>query len=224
MYYKAITPLETKYNGKPSSLHIFMNTVLNREKNYGWSNILNKDDSGRTNRNLLNKYGQLTTEEVKSHTQTHWTNQPTRDAQKSEMRYHFLFESLGDSFKATILLKKNNYMTTVDSYSTEDCPCLLIQIIISTFVDTRATVAQIRESLVDMAQQLEELKGNITKFNNGWKIKYLYYNHKVKKHMTYSLTFGKHIKKCQILSLWSTFMGYEMTTLQVRVISQLKNL
>ena len=47
----------------------------------------------------------------------------------------------------------------------EDGPCLLKQIIISTFVDTRATVAQIWESLVDMTQQLKEQKGNITKFN-----------------------------------------------------------
>ena len=47
----------------------------------------------------------------------------------------------------------------------EDGPCLLKQIIVSTFVDTRATAGQIWESLVDMARQLEEQKGNITKFN-----------------------------------------------------------
>ena len=41
MSYKAIVPLETKYGGKPSSLCIFMNSVLNMAKNYGWSNILN---------------------------------------------------------------------------------------------------------------------------------------------------------------------------------------
>ena len=51
------------------------------------------------------------------------------------------------------------------TYTTEDRPCLLKQIIVSTFVVTRATASQIRESLVDMAQQLEIQKGNITKFN-----------------------------------------------------------
>ena len=81
------------------------------------------------------------------------------------MMYHFLFKSLGDSFKATVLLKKNNYMMMVGNYTTEDGPCLLKQIIVSTFVDMRATAAQIRESLVDMAQQLEEQKINIAKFN-----------------------------------------------------------
>ena len=54
-------------------------------------------------------------------------------------------------------------MMMVGNYPTEDGPCLLKQIF--HFVDARATVAQIRESLVDMAQQLEEQKGNMTKFN-----------------------------------------------------------
>ena len=81
------------------------------------------------------------------------------------MLYHFLFESLDESFKATILLKNHNYQVTMGTYTTEDGPCLLKQIIASTFVDTRAMASQIRESLVDMAQQLETQKGNITKFN-----------------------------------------------------------
>ena len=92
-------------------------------------------------------------------------NQHTRDAQNAEMLYHFLFESLDKSFKANILLKNHNYQVTVGTYTTEDGPCLLKQIIVSTFIDTRATASQIRELLVDMAQQLETQKGNITKFN-----------------------------------------------------------
>ena len=79
--------------------------------------------------------------------------------------YHFLFKSLDESFKATILLKHRNYQVTVGTYTTEDRPCLLKQIIISTFVDTRATASQICELLVDIEQQLETQKGNITKFN-----------------------------------------------------------
>ena len=151
-YYKAITPLETKYDGKTSSLCIFMHSHMNRAKNFRWSNILNIDDSSRTTRNLLNEYGQLTMEELKNHAQTYWTNQPMRDAQNLEMMYHFLFKSLDVSFNVTVLLKKCNYKMMVGNYTTEDGPCLLKQIIVSTFVDIRAMTAQIRESLVDMAQ------------------------------------------------------------------------
>ena len=81
------------------------------------------------------------------------------------MLYHFLFKFLDESFKAMILLKNHNYQVTVGTYTTEDGPCLLKQIIVSTLIDTRVMVSQICESLVDMAQQLETQKGNITKFN-----------------------------------------------------------
>ena len=68
-YYKAVTPLEHKFNGKPSNLHIFMKSVANRAKSFRWANILNINHSNGITRSLLNKYGQLTTAEVKMHAQ-----------------------------------------------------------------------------------------------------------------------------------------------------------
>ena len=165
-YYKAVTPLEHKFDGKPSNLHIFMKSIANWAKDFGWVNILNINDSNRNTRSLLNDYEQLTTAEVKTHARNQWRNQHMRDAENAKMLYHFLFESLDESFKATILLKNLNYQVTVGTYTTEDLSCLLKQIIISTVIDTRATASQILESLVDTAQQLETQKGNITKFND----------------------------------------------------------
>ena len=164
-YYKAVTPLEHKFDSKPSSLRIFMKSVANQVKSFGWDNILNIVDSHGNTRSLLYDYRQLTTEEIRMHARNQWTNQHTRDAQNTEMLYHFLFDSFYENFKATILLKNYNYQVTMGTYTTEDGPCLLKQIIVSTFVDTRATASQNQESLVDMTQQLEAHKGNITKFN-----------------------------------------------------------
>ena len=164
-YYKAVTRLKHKFDGKPSSLHIFMKSVANRAKSFGWDNILNIIDSHGNTGSLLYDYGQLITAEVKMHAQNQWMNQHTRDAQNAEMLYHFLFESLDENFKATVLLMYHNYQVTIGTYTTEDGPCLLKQIIVSTFVDTSATASQIWELLVDMTQQLETHKGNITKFN-----------------------------------------------------------
>ena len=164
-YYKAVTPLEHKSDGKPSSLRIFMRSVANQAKSFGWDNILNIIDSHGNTRSLLYDYGQLTTEEVRMHVRNQWTNQHTRDAQNAEMLYHFLFESLDENFKAMVLLKNYNYQVTMGTFTTEDGPCLLKKIIVNTFVDTRATASQIRESLIDMTQQLETHKGNITKLN-----------------------------------------------------------
>ena len=164
-YYKAITSLDNKFDGKPTHLHVFLQSVSNCAKNFGWNNILHIEDSLRTTRNLLNEYGLLTIKSIQNFAKTNWINQHVLDAPNSEMLYHFLFESLEDSFKATILLKTNNYCITMGTYTTEDGPCLLKQIIISTFMDTRATVAQIRESLVDMSNEFEKQKGNIMTFN-----------------------------------------------------------
>ena len=142
-----------------------MKSVANRAKSFGWDNILNIIDSHGNTRSLLHDYRQLTTAEVKTHAQSQCTNQHTRDAQNAEMLYHFLFESLDENFKASVLLKNHNYQVTMGTYTTKDGPWLLKQIIVSNFVYTRATASQIRESLVDMTQQLETHKGNITKFN-----------------------------------------------------------
>ena len=66
-YYKAVTPLEHKFNGQPSSLHIFMKSIANQAKSFGWTNILNIINSHGNTRSLLHNYGQLTTGEVKMH-------------------------------------------------------------------------------------------------------------------------------------------------------------
>ena len=142
-YYKAITPFEQKFDEKPSNLCIFMKIVANRAKCFGRANILNINGSNGITRSLPIDYRQLTTAEVKMHVRNQWTNQHTKDTQNAKMLYHFLFESLDESFKATILLKHCSYQVTMGTYTTEDRPCLLKQIIISTFIDTRATALQI---------------------------------------------------------------------------------
>ena len=139
-----------------------MKSVSNQAKSFGRNNILNIIDSHGNTKSLLYNYGQLTTPEVKMHASNQWTNQHSRDAKNTEMLYHFIFESLDVNYKATKLLKNHNYQVTVGVYTTEDGPCLLKQIIVSTFADTRATASQIRDSLVDMIQQLEAQKGNMT--------------------------------------------------------------
>ena len=63
-YYKAVTPLEHKFDGKPSNLCIFMKSVTNWAKSFGWVNILNINDSHGNTQSLHNNYGQLTTAEV----------------------------------------------------------------------------------------------------------------------------------------------------------------
>ena len=135
-------------------------------------------------------------------------NQHTRDAQNAAIMYHFLFESLNESFKVMILLRNHNYQVTMETYTTEDRPCLLKQIIVSTFGDTRARASQIHESLVDMAQQLGTQKGNITKFNE-W----------VEEQVTILQSRGEEAHDC-LTYLWKTYQK----ALDAKFIEYIKNL
>ena len=40
-YYKVVTQLEHKFDSKPSTLRIFMKSIANQAKCFGWDNILN---------------------------------------------------------------------------------------------------------------------------------------------------------------------------------------
>ena len=70
-YYKVLAPLGNKFDGKPTNLHVFLQSVSNFE----WNNILLKDNSIRTTRNLINEYGLHTIKDIKSHAKTNWINQ-----------------------------------------------------------------------------------------------------------------------------------------------------
>ena len=98
-----------------------MKSIANRAKSFGWDNILNIIDSHGNTKSLLYNYGQLTTEEVRTHARNQWTNQHTRGAQNTEMLYHFLFKPQDE--KVMVLLKNYNYQVTVGTYTTEDGPC-----------------------------------------------------------------------------------------------------
>ena len=57
IYYKAVTPLQHKFDGKPANLCIFTKSVTNWAKSFGCANILNINDSNGNTRSLLNNYG-----------------------------------------------------------------------------------------------------------------------------------------------------------------------
>lgn len=160
VYYKAITPLERLYDGKPESIAVFLASVTDRSRRFGWSTLLTVPDATATDRNLITEYGLVTMAEVRAKALT-YSGQQTREAQNSDMLYHFLMESLAVTFKAEVLLYSNDY--TINGVP--DGILLLKQIIVLSYIDTRATTAHIRDTLVDMPKTLLSLNGNITAFN-----------------------------------------------------------
>ena len=161
LYYKAIAPLETKFDGQLDNIAVFLASVADRARRFHWTSILTIPVAGGVSRNLIKDYAQVTATEVRTRATT-YQDQQMRDAQNSDMLYYFLIESLTETFKAQVLL-------FVDNFTINDAPdgiCLLKQIVVLTYIDNRATTAHIRATLIDMSDKLTELEGNITLFNN----------------------------------------------------------
>ena len=98
------------------------------------------------------------------------------------------------------------------TYTTEDRPCLLKQINVSTFFDTRVMASQTRESLVDMAQQLETQKGNITKFNEWVEEEVAILQSRGEEAHSLLTYLWKTYQKVPEQNSWSTFRIYSMTS------------
>ena len=120
-----------------------------------------------TSYNLVHNYGQMSLQDVQAKALT-YVGMQGREVQDSYMLYNFLIESLTDSFKAKVLLYKQDYTITPlgGQPAMKDRPTLLKRLIMLTYIDNWATTAHIRETLIDMAYQLTNLQGDITAFND----------------------------------------------------------
>ena len=169
-YYKATSPLDAteKFDGQPNKIRLFLAHVEDRAQQFNWQSILTISAGlPPTSYNLVRDYGRMSLQDVQAKALTYVGIQG-REAQDSYMLYNFLIESLTDSFKAQVLLYEQDYTITPlgGQPAMKDGPTLLKRLIMLTYIDNRATTAHIRETLIDMANQLTNLQGDITSFND----------------------------------------------------------
>ena len=160
LYNKAISPLESKFDGEADNLAVFLASVRDRARRFNWQRLITVPIDDGTTRNLLTHYGQVSLDNTRAHAMT-YVNTPTRDAQDNDMFYYFLADSLTTDFRTTVLLY-------ADVYTVANVPvasALLKHIIILTRVDNPASTMHIREMLIESKSKLLHLKGNITEFN-----------------------------------------------------------
>ena len=160
LYNKAISPLDTKFDGEADNLTVFLASVRDRARRFNWQRLITVPIDDGTTRNLLTHYGQVSLDNTRAHA-TSYVNTPTRDAQDNDMFYYFLADSLTSNFRTTVLLYADVY--TVANFPVASA--LLKQIIILTRVDNPASTMHIREMLIESKSKLLLLKGNITQFN-----------------------------------------------------------
>ena len=166
-YYKATSPLDSteKFDGQPNKIRLFLAHVKDRAQQFNWQSILTIPVGlPPTSYNLVHDYGRMSLQDVQAKALTYVGIQG-REAQDSYMLYNFLIESLTDSFKAQVLLYEQDYTITPmgGQPAMKDGPTLLKRLIMLTYIDNRATTAHIRETLINMANQLTNLQGDITK-------------------------------------------------------------
>ena len=167
IYFKATKGLDTKFGGKADQVRTFLTLVECRARSFGWKeSIMMIPDNTGTVRYLLKEYGRLTMENVKNHAAPYVAAQ-TRQAQNARMMYDFLEESLEEKFLAEVTLYEQEYVVTPTAGGEPilNGPAFLKQIITQTYIDTRATVSHIRETLIDMHKMLKIKKEDITQFN-----------------------------------------------------------
>ena len=100
-------------------------------------------------------------DDINSHATT-YTGMQTREAQNSEMLYHFLMNLVTTEFTSKLVLYQGDYMIN-------EAPiwaCLFKKIIQLTYVDTMATSSHICETWMDMHLKLPTFQHDIGKFND----------------------------------------------------------
>jgi hypothetical protein len=160
--WKAATKgLDDKFDLKRENLTAFLNRVQERGMAFSWGAILDVPHGDpAVNTNIINNYGIISLAECKAHVETYLAAR-ARASQLPAMLYELLRKSLTPEANKVL----NLYSTTYTVNGLTDGLCLLKQIIIKSFVDTKSTVTLIRRSIGRLDDKLKELKYNIKAFN-----------------------------------------------------------
>ena len=160
LYYKAIAALDNKFDGTPEKFIAFLASVTSQAQQFRWNLIL-AIPVGMNTRELLTDNGRIIMDEINNHATT-YTGMKTREAQNSEMLYHFLTNSVNMEFTTKLVLYQEDYMINGVPIGA----CLFKKVIQLTYVDTMATTSHICETLMDMHLKLPTFQHGIRKFND----------------------------------------------------------
>ena len=164
LYYKAIAALNNKFDGTLEKFIGFLASVTSQARQFRWNSIL-AIPVGTDTRELLTVYGRISMVEINSHATT-YTGTQTREAQNSEMLYHFLMNSVTTEFTTKLVLYQKDYTMNGAPIGA----CLLKKVVQLMYVGTMATASHICETLMDMHLKLPTFQHDIRKFNDWIRI------------------------------------------------------
>lgn len=177
LWNSATAALDDKFDADAKNINIFTEQVMKRATNAGWTtgngNIISIPDVNGNNRNLIQEYGRLTMEEIRTYVQTYSAPAAAGAAAPENRRrqndyqfYVFLSDSLGQEGQLKVLAEAESY-TIGNTPSGSLFFKLLMQ---KAIVDTRATASHLRENLTNLDSYISTVDSNIQLFNQYVKV------------------------------------------------------
>ena len=159
LYYKAVLPLEEKFDLSSEKIRGFLEDFYDRAKNVNWQETLTIMVNG-VPLNLVKNYGSITLQQVQAHAAV-YSQLFNRDLQNSAQIYQCLSSSLTIEAKTKVVLESAKY-TVAD----ETDGLIFFKVLMSIAqVDTRATISVIRTRLSSLDTKIMELDDDIKEFN-----------------------------------------------------------
>lgn len=159
-----VTPLMTKFDGAENRLTSFLNAVTDRAIAANWWNTLlrisNQAPVNPRVLHLITQHRMLSLQNIRAHAAT-YVGQHTRRAQDASFMYEFLRDSLTEGARTRLALQARHFVIQ-DFY---DGPSYLKVILLTFYVETRATDFHLREKIHALPKKMFELDYDILSFN-----------------------------------------------------------
>lgn len=163
LFKSGIEALSTEFNCTAVNLQLFLDQLRDKSSIYNWERILEVPDEYGISKSLIDQYGELSYEKVKSHAET-YVNTQTRRAQDSFMLYNCIMNTLSDGAQKQV---RNRGLVTPFTINGRGSGTLLLKVVIMvSHVDTRATVTAVRTKLSSLDRAMRELESDVEKFND----------------------------------------------------------
>lgn len=166
IFNKATTGMVEKFDLKEGKLRTFLNTVKDRVNIWNWVTITTVLDSSATPtaRNLLTNFGQVTFDDLRTHSLL-YAGTATRNAQNEAMMYYYLADSITEDAKLKAMGDEDQYSNVIADVRHYSGSMLLKIIIGKSSVDTKAKVLLLRTEISALPHKMIELKGDVMEFN-----------------------------------------------------------
>ena len=162
MYMLSIIKLNIPFDGNPTNLVAFLESIQEQADSSNWEQIMMIPDNQGTLQSVTDKYGLLTMENACNHAKSPLWN-VCRDTQNSYQ--FFLCVKYSITKEATLKVSSDKTQYRIGPRKSPSGVCLLFCLIQVATIHTRSTVNTIHRSLFLLDKHMRKVKYNIDTYN-----------------------------------------------------------